>query len=123
MSSSSRAKVLGNTLGLGLGVAAIFGATAMFYSAKIKVTERVCTLSNTAGERVTKDGGSKFLIYTKDCGTFENTDYLLRGKFNSSDVQSVAYNNAGKKVAVRSTGWRAGFFSWYPNVITLKPQG
>ncbi len=67
-------------------------------------------------ERIVERGAtdSKYMIYT-DNGVFENTDSLLNGKFNSSDI----YNEleVGRTYSCDVVGFRNGFFSWYENVI------
>ncbi len=82
-------------------------------------TQKNVTLDINKTERIVeRDGsGSKYLIYTKE-GVYENTDTLLRGKFNSSDV----YNQleAGKKYNCDTYGWRMPFFSSYPNIVSCQ---
>lgn len=75
----------------------------------VKSKERVCDSG--------KNGTCKYLIYT-DKGTFENTDSLIKGKFNSSDMYGDI--NPGVKYDARVRGIRSGFFSMYPNIITIR---
>lgn len=72
-------------------------------------------------ERVCSDTGKgtscKYLVYT-DAGIYQDTDSLLNGKFNSSDL----YNNlqSGKRYTCDAVGFRNGFFSAYENLLTCK---
>lgn len=67
------------------------------------------------------DKEGKYLIYTKVNGeafeVYENTDNLLRGKFNSSDV----YNQIeiGKTYRFRVVGFRIPFLSMYKNILEV----
>lgn len=56
-----------------------------------------------------------YLVYT-DKGVFKNEDSWHYFKFDSSDL----YNNltAGQDYVCKSYGFRNGFFSMYPNLVT-----
>ncbi len=58
---------------------------------------------------------SKFLVYTTS-ETFENTDSILLGKWNSADIQGSIDTNTKYRVTVY--GWRVPALSWYRNIIT-----
>jgi acyl CoA:acetate/3-ketoacid CoA transferase beta subunit len=60
----------------------------------------------------------KYLIYT-DKGVFQNTDTFWYLKYNSSDVYGDI--KKGHKYTFKVTGWRWGFWSWYPNVVKTTP--
>lgn len=67
---------------------------------------------------VDRDGsGSRYLIWSED-ETFENTDELLKGKFNSSDIYGQL--TVGKTYQCKVIGWRSAFLSWYRNIISCK---
>ena len=66
------------------------------------------------------DNTDKYLILTED-GVFENTDAWYRGKFRSSDLQTQAIKSKGKRVELLKYGWRNGLFSWYENVVGIRP--
>lgn len=68
-------------------------------------------------ENIAKGGDSKYLVFTEN-EVFENTDTLLRFKFDSSDI----YNEieVGKKYKARVYGWRVRFLSWYRNIVDLE---
>lgn len=68
------------------------------------------------------DNDSKYLIFTKnesgDIETYEITDSLVAGRFNSSDV--YAGIEVGKTYEFEVGGKRNTLLSWYPNIYTYK---
>lgn len=85
-------------------------------------TQDTVTFTVEDKERITEsngDGGttSKYLIFT-DKETFENTDTMLHGKFNSSDVYGRL--KEGKSYTCKVYGWRIGFFSSYRNIVSCE---
>ncbi len=70
-------------------------------------------------ERVVDRGGkdARYLVYT-DKGTYEITDSLVNGRFNSSDLYGSIV--AGKKYSCDAIGFRAGFVSAYENLLSCK---
>jgi hypothetical protein len=68
--------------------------------------ERVCDGKNTC----------KYLVFT-DKGTYEVTDSVLRGRWNSSDVYGRL--NEGQTYTFKVTGFRMPFFSSYQNIIEV----
>lgn len=64
------------------------------------------------------DDSDVYLIYT-DVGTFKNTDELLFGKFNSSDIYGQII--IGNKYELTTVGLRIPILSEYPNIIEIKP--
>jgi hypothetical protein len=78
----------------------------------------------TDKERVNYSDGGKYLIYgtcNDDTIVLENTDALLRGKFNSSNI--YAEIEVGKEYEVTVVGWRIPFLSTYENIIEFKERG
>lgn len=57
---------------------------------------------------------SRYLIWTEEGEVFENTDQLLVGKFDSSDIQGQL--KVGSKYHCSTIGIRNQFFSWYRNI-------
>jgi hypothetical protein len=84
-------------------------------------THKQVTFTVSKSERVVNSSGegARYLVYTNK-GVYENTDSFWNGKWNSSDL----YNQiqVGKKYSCDTTGWRNGFFSWYPNLISCEEQ-
>lgn len=74
----------------------------------VKVTDKV----RTGGD------DSKYLIFT-DGGVYEDTDTMMKGKYNSSDLYSKI--KVGQRYTFHLRGVRSGFFSMYPNILTVKP--
>lgn len=70
--------------------------------------------------RVCDSGNSScyYLIYT-DKGTFKDSDSLMNGKFNSSDVYGSI--TVGKTYNATVYGWRNGFLSMYKNIVDIHP--
>jgi len=71
-------------------------------------------------ERIAEDGDGKYLIFTEN-EVFENTDSILKGKFNSSDL----YNQLKEQneYSCQVFGWRVPFLSMYRNIIECKEKG
>lgn len=97
---------------------AVFGANALY----VYGTGDQVTFTVTDKERIVESAGetttSKYLVFT-DSETFENTDSLLRLKFNSSDVQGQLQE--GKTYEAEVYGWRIPFLSSYRNIVNVKP--
>lgn len=73
-------------------------------------------------ERITEsdgDGGvtSKYLIYG-DSEVFENTDTMLHGKYDSSDVYRDLHK--GKRYTCEVYGKRIHFLSTYRNIVSCE---
>lgn len=92
----------------------------------LSVAYQYGTIANTTfvvndKDRVSYGSGDdlrhKYLIYT-NTETFENTDALFHGKFNSSDIYGKI--KIGKKYDAVVYGWRLPFFSAYRNIINIR---
>lgn len=94
----------------------IVGCSKGFYFNDHEVVATV-----TGKERVMDKKNSKYLIYTEtsqgDTLVLENTDNILRLKFDSSDL--YAQIETGKTYKFTLIGARVGLLSWYENVIHL----
>ena len=83
------------------------------------------TFTVTDKERVQYDDDSKYLVWTDSpdgsSEVFENTDTLLFGKFNSSDVYGEM--KIGDVCSAHVVGLRIPFFSMYRNIteVTCSP--
>jgi len=67
-----------------------------------------------------KDRGGKedgMRVYTS-CGTFQNTDSILRGKNTSADVWARIH--PGKTQEFHVVGWRLGLTSDFPNILEVR---
>lgn len=72
-------------------------------------------------ERITESSGDKiesfYLVYT-DKGTFKLEDDLFRGNFYSSDTYGKLKQDS--TYTFKTSGYRIGFMSSYPNIIEVK---
>jgi hypothetical protein len=85
-------------------------STQDFVTFKVEKTERIVDGSE-------ENTRSRYLVFT-DKETFENTDELFLGKFNSSDLYGAIKPN--KTYRARVTGVREAFFSWYRNILSIE---
>lgn len=79
------------------------------------------TVTEKAVKRV--DDTDKYLISTKllttgEVRVFENTDSVIEGKRNSSDLNAKI--EVGKSYRFRTYGWRWQFFSRYENILAVE---
>lgn len=96
----------------------VFGISSNF-------NEHSYTVTITDKDRVYNEDSSKYLIFGEDSETgetrvFENTDTLIKGKFNSSDF----YGNlkVGETYKITVVGYRIPLFSWYENIIKYEKE-
>lgn len=84
--------------------------------------DKTYTVTVTDKERVNKSDSSKYLVFCEDENgevlVFENTDELLRLKFNSSTVQGTIKQGGKYKLTV--VGFRVPFLSMYQNIIKVE---
>lgn len=104
-----------------VGMLALLIVIAIGYPIMYYQTSEIVTIKVTDKERIVESDGenttSKYLIFT-ETETFENTDLLFEGKFNSSDIQSKL--SKGKEYRVKVYGWRIPFLSMYRNIAEIK---
>ena len=86
-------------------------------------TEYVVTV--TEKERVIDGDCSRYLVFTEDeqgeVIVFENTDNILRGKFDSSNMQGEI--KEGETYVFTVVGYRVPFLSMYQNIIEVEARG
>lgn len=103
-----------------IAIALVLTAVALTSTGCSQVNQREVTATVEDKERVCSGSGDsqscKYLIFT-DQGTFENTDSLLTGKFDSSDVYGRI--KEGRTYTFKVAGYRQGFLSMYPNIIEV----
>lgn len=102
-----------------LAIAAV-GAIIALPIYYVKGTEEQVTITIKKTERIVQRGGNdaKYLVFT-DSEVFEDTDSILNGKFNSSDLYGQLEN--GKTYNCKVYGYRMPFFSSYRNLVKCDP--
>lgn len=95
---------------------------AIGYSFIFSFNDHSYTVTVTDKERVNKQNESKYLIFGEDENgdvyVFENTDSLLRLKFNSSDIYGKI--KEGDTYTFTVIGLRIPILSKYENIIEIK---
>ena len=101
----------------------IIAAITVMIALEFNDTSLIVTITDR--ERIVDRGldGSRYLVWaTTDYGrpiVFENTDSLIRGKFNSSDFQGQL--TIGQTFRITLIGIRIPFLSRYQNIIDFEP--
>jgi hypothetical protein len=116
-----RRQRLMNTLGV-IGVILFLVLLIGGYLTLYVSSTKVLNIQITRTERVSYGSGDstthKYLVFTPD-ETFEVTDTLIFGHFDSSDRYGKLL--ADHRYQVKVVGWRAHFLSWYRNIIEVTP--
>ncbi len=105
-----------NALYLSPILLSLAGRPILVYSTQESVTFKVEKTERIVDSSL-EDIRSRYLIFT-DEETFENTDEIFVGKFNSSDLYGAIKPNQTYKAKV--TGVRVPFFSWYRNILSIE---
>lgn len=95
------------------------GGMAVHYQTAEPTTQRVTVVDK---ERQVEDNGnggtsSKYIVFT-DKEVFENTDSMIRGKMNSSDVQGQLH--VGCDYNITAYGFRSNWLSIYRNISKVE---
>lgn len=77
-----------------------------------------CTVTDKDRGYNQETGSSQYRIYTDECGTLSNEDSMLRGKFNSGDVQGRL--KEGQTYELTVVGPRVPFMSVFPNILDVR---
>ena len=96
------------------------------YNAIFSFNDTEYTITVTDKERIYEGSGdtssSKYLVFGDDENgnslVFENTDTLLRGKWDSSNIQGQLKEGNTYKITV--VGYRVPFLSMYQNIINVE---
>jgi hypothetical protein len=80
-------------------------------------TKDTVTITVQDKERVNQGESSRYLVFT-DSEVFENTDTLLFGKFNSSDIYGRM--EEGRTYEAEVVGWRIPILSAHRNILTVE---
>jgi hypothetical protein len=81
------------------------------------VNPETTTITVVDKDVITKNGNSKYLIYTGQ-ETFEIADNIFWGRVNSSDW--YGHMQVGETYSVTAIGWRIPLFSTYRNIIKME---
>jgi hypothetical protein len=77
------------------------------------------TVYGTVTDKYVKNDGDTSSYYVVvDGKPYVNTDSLIKGKFNSADIQAKI--KTGNKVKMETYGFRNNFFSFFPNIKEVK---
>lgn len=95
-----------------LALVSMIGITLIEQSTKTYITA-----TYKGYERIVTSEDSYYVVFT-DIEVFRNTDYLLTGKFNSSDIIRVL--EQGKTYQFEVVGWRIPFLSSYRNILSVR---
>lgn len=109
--------VLDHIVAVGVALLIIVGGGGIVVS-QIAWNQHHSQTCNVESKQATADKDSKhsYLIFTKDCGQLTVADSLFQGKFNSTDTYAAI--KEGRTYTFDTVGWRNGFFSAYPNILT-----
>ena len=112
-------KAIGTVIGLVVVGLVIFGVKAGtgYYDDHTKT----CTISGKDRTTVYTGKGnshSQMRVYTEDCGSFEVSDSLIKGKFNSADTFGKL--KEGHRYELKYHGWRIGWLSSFPQITEVK---
>ena len=107
-------------------IAVIVIAAAFTISAITSFNDTEYIVTVTDKERITNvsssDSSSKYLVFTEneqgETIVFENTDCMLRGKWNSSNIQGKL--KVGNTYKITVVGYRIPFLSMYQNIIEIE---
>lgn len=104
--------------GMGLGIGAFVGFLLAIFPvtwAQVHYNERAISCHVTEKDRGGKEDGMR--VYTS-CGTFQNTDSILRGKNTSADIWARIHPGTTQEFHV--VGWRLGLTSDFPNILEVR---
>jgi hypothetical protein len=95
-------------------VALVIAGLGSYAYAQTEATYTNCVVTKT--DRTTNsDNQSQARVYTENCGTFEVSDNLFKGQFNSADTFGALV--PGETYDFETIGFRNGFLSIFPNIL------
>lgn len=126
MQRSTFQKRIRNTRILIIILIVIFFILGITYSVLASFNDHDYIITVTDKDRIyegdKEDGDSKYLIFGDDENNeslvFENTDTIMRFKWNSSNIQSKLHE--GKTYKITVIGYRVPFLSMYENIIEVE---
>ena len=113
----------------GITIVGILVTISVLYFSSIR-TETGCTVDSKertvdVQSSTDSDGHTsttttqKKIVYTS-CGVFTVDDNFFLLKFNSADTYGSLHED--ETFDLKIIGWRNGFLSWFPNVLSAEPS-
>lgn len=99
---------------IGIGSTIFLNIQSYTNKQEIEITIKDKYVKNGSG----KNSISKYLVVDTENNTYQITDLLFKGKFNSTDLYNQLEIN--KKYKIETTGNRIHYFSIYPNINKIK---
>ncbi len=99
---------------IGIGSVIFLNIQSYTNEQEIEITIKDKYIKNGSG----KNSSSKYLVVDTENNTYQITDLLFKGKFNSTDLYNQLEIN--KKYKIEITGNRIHYFSMYPNINKIK---
>jgi hypothetical protein len=103
---------------IGIGVIAVaalaVAGVGSYAYAQTEATYSNCVVTKT-DRTSNSDGQSQARVYTENCGTFEVSDNIFKGQFNSADTFGAL--QPGETYDFETIGFRNGFLSIFPNIL------
>lgn len=107
---------------IALAVPAIIIGYVLWLSISGNFNTHTAVMTVTDKERVNKDDTSYYLVFGKDMDgqtvVYKNTDNIMRGKWNSSEMQGEM--EVGSTYQVELVGYRVPLLSWYENILKVE---
>lgn len=97
-------------------VVLVFLSSPLLYAYGTQQSRKI-TVRKTERVVIPEGKSSRYLIFAED-GVYQNTDNLLRMKFDSADIYSQLQE--GKTYMCDIYGWRVPLLSIYPNIVKCK---
>ncbi len=98
----------------GIGSTIFLNIQAYTNKQEIEITVKDKYVKNGSG----KNSSSKYLVVDTENNTYQITDLLFKGKFNSTDLYNQLEVN--KRYKIETTGNRMRYFSIYPNINKIE---
>lgn len=105
--------------------ATITAATTIALTGCVTMNQQTRECTVTGKESVTVHDSNdrpvnQYRVYTNECGTLTVTDSLLIGRMTSADLYGQL--REGTTYRMETGGYRNGFMSMFPNIITATPM-
>lgn len=98
-----------------IGSVAYFGSHTTAHSCTVDSKDRSVTVTSDSDGNVSSS--TDYRVYTS-CGVYTVSDNIFFGKFNAADTYGSLHEGSTYDLDV--VGWRNGFFSMFPNILSAK---